>query len=73
MADIVMLETLTTLDIPADRVLEKHLGQLQEVVLVGIDHQGELVTASSMGDLRLAHFRLLEAARRIERMNDGTS
>lgn len=41
---------ITTLDIDPDRVLQKAVGQLQGVVVIGFDHEGEFYGASSYAD-----------------------
>ena len=42
MGDVVNLDTVTRLDIPAERVLEKAIERgLQSVVVIGYDNDGE--------------------------------
>jgi hypothetical protein len=50
MADIHVLDVITKLDIPAERVLEQALGNLEKVVVMGYDKDGEEYFASSMAD-----------------------
>lgn len=50
MGEIIELGGVTKLDIPADRVLEKAIGTMEGVVLVGYDKNGVLYTASSYAD-----------------------
>lgn len=50
--------------LPPDRVLLQNLGQLQDVVLVGYDQDGELVVCTSAGGngaLPLVNFMLDQA------------
>ena len=44
------LNNTTTLDIPADRVLEQAIGKLTKVVIAGHDIHGDLYFASSVAD-----------------------
>lgn len=63
MADIHVLETVTTLDLPTERVLESAKEHLPEIaVVVGYDHAGELYVASSITDVSEA-LLLLERAK----------
>lgn len=50
MAEIHVLDVITRLDIPAERVLEQALGKLEKVVVMGYDKDGEEYFASSMAD-----------------------
>ena len=50
MGDVIELGCITRLDMPADRVLEKAIGQLDGVVIMGYDKEGEEVFASSIAD-----------------------
>ena len=47
---VVTLNVTTNLDIPADRVLQAALGELQDVVLLGRKLDGEYYFASSVAD-----------------------
>lgn len=74
MADVVPLNNVTKLDIPVERVLDGAV-DLERVVLVGWNKEGELHFASSFSDggevlwmFELAKKRLLEIA---EEMSDG--
>lgn len=50
-ADIVELDTITSLDIPAERVLRKASeADLKSVVVLGYDEDGEEYFASSLAD-----------------------
>ena len=44
-----ILRCVTTLDIPADRVLEGAIGKLTGAVVIGWDEAGELYIATSLG------------------------
>lgn len=50
MGDVIELGCITRLDLPADKVLEKAIGQLDSVVIMGYDKEGEEVFASSIAD-----------------------
>ena len=50
MGDVVALDCVTRLDIPADRVLEAAMGELEKVVVIGYDKDGEEYFASSIAD-----------------------
>ena len=51
MGDVVNLEMVTRLDLPAERVLEKALERgLQSVVIIGYDNEGGEFFASSIAD-----------------------
>lgn len=49
-AEIIRLNCLTTLDIPANAVLEHAINKLDHVILAGWDTNGELYCASSLAD-----------------------
>ncbi len=50
-ADVVDLDVVTRLDIPAERVLRKALeADMQSVVVIGYDSDGEEYFASSLSD-----------------------
>jgi len=48
--DVIDFNGITRLDTPPDRVLEKAIGQLESVVIMGYDKEGEEVFASSIAD-----------------------
>lgn len=50
MAEVVFLNCVTKLDLPADRVLEQAIGKLDKVVLIGYDKEGAEYFASSVAD-----------------------
>ncbi|MGI9490490.1 MAG: hypothetical protein ACR2RF_32275 [Geminicoccaceae bacterium] len=51
MADnVVEFDGITCLDIPPDRILERAKGELQDVIVIGYDHEGEEYFASSKAD-----------------------
>lgn len=71
MADVVNLETVTTLDLPPNRILEaaKDKG-LQMAIVIGLDADGDFYFASSDPDggnvlwqLEMARVKLIEVAR----------
>jgi hypothetical protein len=50
MGEVVNLNNVTRLDIPADRVLGSAVGKLEGVVILGYDKDGEEYFASSYAD-----------------------
>ncbi len=50
MGDVIDFNGITRLDMPPDRVLEKAIGQLDGVVIMGYDKEGEEVFFSSIAD-----------------------
>lgn len=48
--NIIPLNNITKLDLPPDRVLQSAVGQMDAVVLIGWDKDGELYFASSIAD-----------------------
>lgn len=50
MTNIVNLNCVTKLDLPADRILESAFGKLESVVVIGYDRDGEEYFASSIAD-----------------------
>lgn len=50
MGEVVNLNNITRLDIPADRVLEAAVGNLDKVVVIGYDKEGAEYFASSIAD-----------------------
>jgi len=51
MANVLMFHGITTLDIPADRVLENNKGDFEKVILIGIDHDGKFICATNIGEI----------------------
>ena len=50
MGDVVDLPVITSLDLDPDRVLQKALGEVESVVILGYDKQGGEYFASSVAD-----------------------
>jgi hypothetical protein len=50
------LNTLTYLDIPADRVLEAAVGKLKTAVVIGYDKDDSVYIASSTGNKATIHY-----------------
>lgn len=50
MAEILLFNGLTRLDLPADRVLTEAVNQLDKVVIMGYDNEGKEYFASSIAD-----------------------
>lgn len=70
-AEVVTLNLVTRLDVPADRVLEGALGKLDGAVVIGWAKDGELYAASSIADgadvlwlLEMLKLRLFKVERR---------
>ena len=47
---VIMVPCVGLLDVPADRVLDKMMGELKSVVIMGCDHDGNEYFASSLVD-----------------------
>lgn len=69
MGDVVDLGVVTTLPLDPDRILQKAVGQLDRVVLIGIDKDGGEYFASSdpdggtvLWDIERAKLKLLRLA-----------
>jgi hypothetical protein len=63
--NVVVLDTPTSLDLPADRVLEGAVGHLESVVLFGYEPDGTSWFASSTADKKEVLWMLEEAKRRL--------
>ncbi|HCY85923.1 MAG TPA: hypothetical protein DHV36_12380 [Desulfobacteraceae bacterium] len=50
MAKIIPIGGVTKLDPPADKILEEAKGEMDGVVIVGFDSEGEVYAASSYAD-----------------------
>lgn len=50
MGEVIPLNNITRLDIPADTVLENAKGQMEGVVLIGWDNDGDLYFGSTYAD-----------------------
>jgi hypothetical protein len=50
MGDVVILNVISRLDLPADRILEQAIGKMEKVVLIGYDNEGAEYFASSIAD-----------------------
>lgn len=50
MADVIKFNGITKLDLSPDHVLEEAKGNLQSVVIMGYDNEGEEYFASSISD-----------------------
>lgn len=71
MGDVIEGRFVTKADISPDSMLEAAIGQLDEVIIVGTDKNGDLYLATSDGSipnamflLKLAEVRLLEETMR---------
>lgn len=50
MGEVVLLNNITKLDLPADRVLEAAIEKLDKVVVIGYEKDGDEYFASSIAD-----------------------
>ena len=50
MSNVVYLKTVTRLDLPPDRILEQAIGNLEGVIVIGYDKDGQEYFASSYAD-----------------------
>lgn len=69
MGEVVDLPVITTLDLDPDRLLQKAISQMQRVLIIGIDKDGEEYFASSVADggtalwdMERARFKLMVEA-----------
>lgn len=71
-AEIIELDAVTSLDIPAERVLRKaEEAKLQSVIVIGYDADGEEYFASSIADGPEVLWALERAKMQLLRMVDG--
>ena len=71
MGDVVEFNGVTSLDIPPDRLLEKAIGKMDRVVIIGIDKDGEKYFASSVADGGTVLWDIERAKLKLLRMADG--
>lgn len=72
MAEIIDLQVVTTLDIPAERCIERARGaDLEEVVIVGFDKDGELFFSANKADAGAVIWQLEMAKHRLLKLCDG--
>ena len=50
MSNVIQMNGITKLDMPIDRVLESAKGELEGVILIGYDKEGEEYFASTYAD-----------------------
>jgi len=69
MVDIINLGGVTQLDLPPDRILENNKGQLETVLILGFDKDGDFISATNKADggevlwlLELCKHRLMQIA-----------
>lgn len=48
--NVVNLNNITKLDLPADRILESAIGELETAIVIGYDKEGKEYFASSVAD-----------------------
>jgi len=65
MAQIIIPDIKTTLDLPLDRILESAIGKLINVVIVGYDGDGELYFAASIADQKVVMWLLTQAIKKL--------
>lgn len=68
--NVVELGVVTKLDVPCDKLLEKAMGQLTEVVILGFDHDGKEWFASSKADAGGVVWHLERAKLKLLRYGD---
>lgn len=56
MGDVIDLPVETSVDIPPDKILHAALGELNDVLVIGLKKDGSFYSASSSADLTLANF-----------------
>lgn len=66
--NVVTFPGQTTLDIPADRVLEAAVGKLSACLVIGVSTDGELYLAASRGSVEWTHWALNNAIARLCQM-----
>ncbi len=72
-AEIITLETITSLDLPADRILNSALaGDLKGVVIIGWTNDGDEYFASSYADAAEAGWLLQRGIYKLNKMCDRT-
>ena len=72
MAEIVDLQVVTRLDIPAHKIIKRASeADLTEIVIVGFDAAGDLFFASNKGDAGTVIFHLEMAKKRLLDICDG--
>lgn len=71
MGDVVNLDVVTRLDVPAARILEAASGAgLSSVVVIGLDDDGDFYFASSSPDAADVSWLCLRAIHRLQRIID---
>lgn len=70
MGEVVVLDLVTRLDVPPDRILEAALGQLESVVIAGFKKDGSEHFASSVADGGDALWLLERCKKRLLEMAD---
>ena len=68
MGEVVDLPVITTLDVDPDRIIQKAIGQMRRVVIIGIDKDGDEYFASSVADGGTVLWDLERAKMRLLRM-----
>lgn len=67
MPKVVKFDGITTLDIPADRILESNIGNFSKCIIIGYDHEDTLSYALSIADV--AEVNLLVDRFKLELLN----
>lgn len=68
--NVIYLDLDTRLPIPPNRVLEGAIGQLKEVVLIGVTKNGEEYLAASDSDPKLMSWLIERAKYKIMKISD---
>lgn len=69
-AKVIIAEVVTTLDTPADRLLESAIGRLDECIIVGTDKEGNDFFASNRSDAGTAIYHFERAKHRLMKLID---
>ena len=70
MGDVIFLDNETRLDIPADRVIEAAVGELEKAIVIGWDKEGGFYIASSVANGAEVLWLLEKAKQRLMEIGD---
>lgn len=69
-SNVVDLNVITTLDLDPDRLLQKALGKMDRVIIIGVDKDGDEYFASSCSDGGTAIWDMERAKLKLMRLAD---
>ena len=69
---VINLPCITRLDLPCDKLLEEAIGQMDEVVIIGFDKDGDYYFASSKADGSNVLWHLEMAKKHLLEIGDGS-